>query len=529
MSIYVNQVGFLPSQSKHATISGEKDFRLINEKGEVVFTGKADTLTPDKASGEETAVIDFSSVCVPGTYHFESDAGVSPSFTVSENVYDLLAFDSLKMFYFQRCGIELTEKYAGRFTHKACHTANVSLLRDPSVVFECNGGWHDAGDFGRYTTAGAVAVGHLLYAFEFNKAKLSMPLNIPESGNGIPDILNECRYELDWLLKMQREDGAVYHKCTSVYHTAFLMPEDDPLPFIVTPISSLAAADFCAVCALAERIYRPYDAQFADTLRVASLKSFDWLKANPGFLFENPKDCTTGDYGDRCDADERMWAVAEVCRMTGDKKLSMMLYNFSELHLSTTALGWQDVAGFASLCVLTDTTGVFDKFTVSLFKDKWLDEANRLLNVSSENGFDFAMRFYEIRWGSNMGVLLAGMVFAVAYWLTNDKKYLNAAGYQVDYILGRNPMNTSYVTGHGEHAFRNPHNRPSASDGIDDPIPGQVSGGPNGHPCDEAACKAIPEGTAPMKCYLDDVGSYSTNEITIYWNSPLVFVLSFLR
>lgn len=529
MSVYVNQLGFLPKAVKHATISGEKSYRLINSKGNIVLEGTVPALQADNTSGEEVAMIDFSKITTPDTYHFETDKGSSVHFEIKDDIYDGLAFDSLKMFYFQRCGIELLEKYAGRFTHKACHTAPITLLRDSSVSFECNGGWHDAGDFGRYVTAGAVALGHLLYAFELKGDKLSFDLNIPETCNKIPDILNECRYELDWMLKMQREDGAVYHKCTSIKHTDFLMPENDPLPFIATPISSLATADFCAVCALASRIFEKYDKAYAKKLSEVAGKAFEWLQANPAFLFENPKDCTTGDYGDRCDVDERMWAVAEMCRLTGNKDLSKMLYYMSELHISTTALGWQDVAGFASLSVLTAPKGLFDEYTYSILYDHWIDEANRLCEIAANSAFDLTLRFYDIRWGSNMPLMLNACITAFAYDLTGEQKYIDCTLFQLDYLLGRNAMSTSYVTGYGEKAFRNPHNRPTASDGIDDPIPGFVSGGPNGHPCDEAACKAIAPGTAPQKCYLDDVGSYSTNEITIYWNSPLVFALSYLR
>ena len=100
---------------------------------------------------------------------------------------------------------------------------------------------------------------------------------------------------------------------------------------------------------------------------------------------------------------------------------------------------------------------------------------------------------------------------------------------QLHYLLGRNALNVSYVTGHGEHAFKNPHNRPTFADGIELPMPGWVSGGPFKTPCDPKACELIPAGTPPMKCYVDEVESYSTNEITIYWNSPAVFMTAYFE
>jgi len=528
MAVYVNQVGYNSCARKTATISEEKQWRLVDEKGEIVLAGIINELTPDSNSDENVSIIDFSSITKEGIYHFETATGKSCSFAIKDDVYEKVFYDSMKMFYFQRCGIELLPKFAGKFTHKACHTGVVSVLRDENKKFECSGGWHDAGDYGRYSTAAAVALGHMLYAYDINPDKFNVELNIPESGNGVPDILNECRFELEWLLKMQKEDGGVYHKCTSIMHTSFCMPEDDMLPFIVTPVSSMAVADFVAITSLAERVYRKFDIEFADRLAAASKKSYEWLVKNPGFLFENPAECTTGGYDDMSDADERMWAIAEYARLSQDRNVAGLLARMTELQISTTALGWGDVGGFAAIAVLTDQTGIFDKLIIDTFRGRWLDEAENLVKISSENAFEIAMRPYNFRWGSNMTVLTNADKLAFAYVLTGEVKYKNYAATQIDYILGRNAMNTSYVTGNGENAYSHPHNRPSEADGIDEAIPGQVSGGPNGQPCDEAALRLIPSGTAPMKCYVDDWGSYSTNEITIYWNSPLVMALALL-
>jgi len=529
MAVYVNQVGYLATAHKTATISGDRSWKLVDDSDKVILEGVVETLSKDANSGEEVALIDFSVVTNPGKYHFETASGKSYNFTISDEAFDKVFFDSMKMFYFQRCGIELTEKYAGKFTHKACHTAPVSILRNEAVKFECNGGWHDAGDYGRYSTAGAVALGHLLYAYEINPSAFDVELNIPETGNGVPDILNECRYELEWLLKMQAADGSVYHKCTSIKHTGFVMPEDDDLPFIVTPVSSMAVGDFVGVTALASRIYAKYDISFSDKLKEAAVKSYKWLLDNPGFLFENPAECTTGGYDDMSDADERLWALAEYVRLTGDKAEAGKFGRMLELQISTTALGWGDVGGFAALAVLTAKPGLFDETVVETFKGRWLDTADNLIKIAKENSFELAMRPYHFGWGSNMIVLTNACKLAYAYVLTNDEKYKYYAQTQIDYILGRNAVNTSYVTRNGEGAYSHPHNRPSESDGIEEAIPGQVSGGPNGHPCDEAACRLLKPGTAPMKCYVDDWGSYSTNEITIYWNSPLVMTLGLLK
>lgn len=529
MAVYVNQVGYYNNGLKQATLCGSSSYKLVDQEGKTVLSADSLELTFDKNSGDDIALIDFSHIKETGNYYFvDGEGNKSCSFEIKENVFANLFSDALKMFYFQRCGIELEEKYAGVYTHKACHTNKVTLLKDSSVSFECCGGWHDAGDYGRYVTAGAVAVAHLLYAYELNPEVFNFSLNIPESGNGTPDILNECRYELEWFLKMQAEDGSVYHKCTSMHHTGFVMPEDDPLDFIVTPVSSIATADFAGICAQAARIYAKFDKDFSETLKAAALKAYDWLIKNPAYYFTNPKECTTGTYEDPCDTDERMWAYAEIYRLSGDKTALNQLKGALNTQIRTTALGWGDVGGFASLAVLTAPCGMFDDDLIFNLRQNWLDEADRLSKVSQENAFGIAFHSFNFGWGSNMGVLLNGMILCYAHKLTGKKKYLDAAICQLDYILGRNAMDTSYVTGYGEKAFRNPHNRPTYADGIDDPIPGFVSGGPNRNPCDPDALAIIKPGEAPMKCFADHWGSYSTNEITIYWNSPLVYTLAYI-
>ena len=527
MAVYVNQVGYLQAVTKKATIVGETSCVLKDIKGNILLEYKDIELKEDLNSGEMAAEIDFSRIGISGEYYFETPSGKSCSFKVGDKVYESLFRDSMRMFYFQRCGMELEEKYAGKFAHKACHTANVTDY-ETNRMLSCCGGWHDAGDYGRYVTAGAVAVGHLLYAYEYNPEAFSLDLNIPESGNGIPDILNECRYELEWLLSMQKADGGVYHKCTSMHHADFVMPEDDKLPFIVTPVSSLATADFAAVCSLASRVFASFDNDFSEKLLKAAVKAYDWLIENPDFRFDAVKQCTTGEYDDMCDADERLWAYSEIYRMLKQEDMLSSYNRILELQISATALGWSDVGGMAALCVMNAPKGIFEDTVVEYFKNSWMDEADRLVSVAQSNPYGLAFRRYNFKWGSNMGVLTNADKLFVAYKLSGDKKYFDVALAQLDYILGRNALNISYVTGHGENAFKHPHNRPTEADGIDEPIPGYVSGGPNGVPCDPAAIKMIPKGTAPMKSYVDDWGSYSMNEITIYWNSPLVFALSFL-
>lgn len=528
MGIYVNEVGYYQNSVKHANVTGCKSVTLYKEDGTKINTYVASELKLETLSGEKTGLIDFSDIKKSGKYYFKDNKGrKSATFEISKNPYKALSTAALKMFYFQRCGVELTPEYAGVYTHKICHTSKVKDILNRNKIFECNGGWHDAGDFGRYVTAGAVAVAHLLYAYIYNPKAFDEKINIPESGNGMPDILNECKYELDWMLKMQLDDGGVYHKCTSMKHAPFEMPEEDKLTFYACPVSSLAVADFAAVTALASRVYKAFDKKYSKKLHDAALKSGAWLEKNKGLIFEEFKSCTTGDYGDYSDIDERLWAAAELYRIDNNKSHLSYMASILDMKLDFTGLGWMDVAGLAALCVTT-CENVFPPVIYDQFKNSIIDEANRLVNVATTNAFEIAMHPYNFKWGSNMVLLTGTMVLCVANKLTDNKKYRDNIIFQLDYLLGRNAMDTSYVTGFGDHAFKNPHNRPTAMDKIDVPIPGYVSGGPNMNHCDAYSLANIPKNTAPMKCYVDHVESYSTNEITIYWNSPLVFILALM-
>lgn len=539
MGIFVNQVGYLPHSPKVAVSTFPCNYQVIRVSDQsCLLDGITGDAKFDDCSGEQVYEIDFTELNVPGTYYILAGNGEkSCSFSIDTAVYQNLKTDLIKAFYFQRCGCELKSEHAGVYTHNACHTAPAIFLEDylqktPSpTTFDMTGGWHDAGDFGRYASAGAVALGHLLYAYELFPNQLTEQLNIPETGNGVPDILNECLVELEWLLKMQAPNGGVYHKLTSFCHADFLMPEDDHLQFLIYPISSVSTGDFAAVMALASRVYAPVNPAFSAKALDAAKKAWDWLENNPNVEFHNPEGCNTGEYGDDCDLDERLWACAELLRT--DKSNTEQYYqrfiSYSSSSVGKVDFGWADVSGFASLTLLMDSAHCAGSLEDE-YKQIVLKEADRLVKLQQESGYDLAMAPDDFVWGSNMVVCNRSILLILAALISEGEKastYQTAALEQLHYLLGRNALDVSYVTGHGEHAYKNPHNRPTAMDGIELPMPGWVSGGPFKVIFDDAAKANIPAGSAPMKCYIDHVDSYSTNEITIYWNSVAVFMAAY--
>lgn len=540
MAVLCNQVGYLPKCRKTAVLTAGKHFKVIQaepgqDDGQVVMEGDARDADVDAASGDHVHVADFSRITQEGTYYIQNESGErSHCFRIGQDVYRALQKDMTKALYYQRCGCGLQEAYAGVYEHPVCHAHKAVLWSDHSVEKEVSGGWHDAGDYGRYISPAAVAVGHLLYAYLLFPDSFKDSLNIPESGNGFPDVLNECRYELEWMLKMQDEEGGAYHKLTSERHADFIMPEEDHAQFYLFTVSSMATADYAASMALASRVYRAYDDDFADRLYEAAVRACGWLERYPEYVgFRNPESCNTGEYDDVCDLDERLWAAAEMLVITGEQKYQEQMDRLLKENLTKTDFGWTDVSGFAALAILTDESHRASAESVADLRGAVLAEADRLVAVAEQSGYGVAMEPEDYIWGSNMVVLNRGMLLVLAALVIEQEDRKNAyeqtALAQLDYLLGMNAVDYSYVTGYGDHACRNPHNRPTECDGIELPMPGWVSGGPFKTPCDEVGREHIPEGTPPMKCYLDHAACYSLNEITIYWNSPAIFVAAYFN
>ncbi len=551
--IHINQIGYLPEAQKFAVITTPTEyFEIFNvNTQEVIFSGVPSLFangTLDASSGDKVWIADFSSLAISGIYHVRTATEQSPSFYIAANVYKHIKNSMIKSYYYQRCGCALDSRHADRFTHACCHTAPATMVSEPHTKLDLSGGWHDAGDYGRYTTAAATALAHLLYAYELFPDSFEETLNIPETGNGVPDLLNECRYELEWLLKMQQPDGGVFHKVSTWRHAAFIMPENDTEPLYAYPISSMAVGSFAAVCALASRIYEAFDPEFSAKLQNAAVLSYEFLAAHPEFIpFRNPEGSGTGEYGDRSDRDERFWAAAELYRLTGQAFYWQAVLRLYAEDFPKTALGYAETAGFGTLSILTNPMFDIDTHHYSHSRDSiartltpsaaqyqlrdellklWCDAAEQYVQYASESGYQVAMTPKDFHWGSNMTVMNRSITLIVAHLFTGKQIYRTIACNQLHYLLGLNAAGYSYVTGHGTHAVRFPHMRTAYADGIDDAIPGFVSGGPNARPCDPAAPK-IPAGTPPMKSFADVYEAYSLNEVTIYWNSPAVFAAAY--
>lgn len=530
--IFVNQVGYLPDDEKYAVMTFPASyFSVVNANGNVCFSGIPVPAGFDEASGETVYRADLSRLNIPGVYRVICGSDFSPEFKIGSDVYNDCFDKCMKAFYFQRCGCALGEKYAGMWSHGICHYAPSLLWEDHSVKLDVTGGWHDAGDYGKYVTAAAAAIAHLLYAWKmFPQAFRRQDLNIPGKPSGMPDVLTECRWELEWLLKMQRYDGAVWHKVTTVKHAGFVMPEDDRGQMYVMPVSSSATADFAAVTALAYGVYREFDPAFSGKLLKSSCAAYEWLEKNPGFVgFNNPKDCNTGVYGELNDRDNRFWASAELFAIFDNELYYTKLLDLLNEDFSLTSLGFASVGGFGSLALLLHNKG--NAAVLTKLRTAFVSRAEEIAKICESNGWGVSLTPQQYCWGSNMTVLTNGMTLLIADFLENrsitgSPHFRRYALMQLDYILGENATGYSYITGSGSLCINYPHHRPAHADKVEECIPGLVSGGANSRLDDPYARALIPKGTPPMKCFSDNMECYSLNEVAIYWNSAAVFLLA---
>lgn len=528
--IKVNQLGYPVDADKIAVLTAKcSEFEVVNQKTKkIVYRGQLSEPIEDQASNEVVYHADFSNVSDSGHYYIQADGVRSATFLISDNPYFEARQGILKAFYFFRCGMELTEEYAGEWAHKACHLAESIVFDNQECKLDGTGGWHDAGDYGKYTVPGAKAVADLLLAYELRPNAFNQAIPIPETDGVIPDILHECRYELDWLLKMQElETGAVYHKLTTLEFPGLdVMPEDDLDPQYLTPVSATATGTFAATMAMAARIYKPFDQEFAAVCLERAEKAWQWLLMNPDVPgFKNPVEITTGEYGDEDDRDERFWAAAELYRTTGNENYHQALIELADEDFSKTEFGWADMGGYGTTAYLLNGKALSNHDVYQKLMSELMHEAEKLLNNCSKDGYLISLENEDYVWGSNMGVMNKAMTLLLAHHFTGNVAYKNCALDHVHYLFGRNALDISYVTGFGDRPVMEPHHRPSVGDQVDAPVPGLVSGGPNAGLQDEYAAAHL-QGKAPAKCFVDHEDSYATNEVTIYWNSPALFVLA---
>jgi endoglucanase len=529
------QVGYLPGETKFAILAsapaGDVTVRRSGD-GASVLVVKAAPPVRDADSGDTVQAVDFSALKEPGTYYLGvPGVGTSYDFQISPDAFTRPFRLAMRAFTGQRCGtaVSLAPDFP-EFHYDACHTADAqfhaSSGKQGSVP--CTGGWHDAGDYGRYVVNSGITTGTLLWAYELNEPKLRrVNLSIPESGGPIPDVLAEIKWNIDWMLKMQDPaDGGVWHKATSANFVGFVLPKDDREPVLIigsgkTPYKTAeATADFAAVCAIAGRLYRPFDNAYADRCLAAAERAWTWALAHPDAHFDkNPDGIKTGGYGDKDSSDERLWAAAELFRTTGKQDYNRYFLShyakWSPPLTGDAAQGWPNVQNLAMYTYAMSGRDTADAKAVGQIRAAATAAADAIVQRVRANPYRVPLKRSDYIWGSNAVAANYAMMLLLANHLAPNADYVNASQDVLHYLLGRNTFNTSYVTQVGARWPMHPHHRPSGADTIEQPWPGMLVGGPNA------------DGKSPpARQWVDELGSYTTNEIAINWNAPLVFMLA---
>ncbi|TWT19843.1 glycoside hydrolase family 9 protein [Luteimonas wenzhouensis] len=538
-AIFVNQLGFLPEATKAAVVEGAAAgtrFEVVRETdGSVVLEGELPAPATWPASGRPAAAVDLGALRAPGRYRLRVQGRESDPFPVAAGVYDALADAALKGYYFSRSGTALAPAHAGRHARAAghpdteveVHPSAASATRPAGSVISAPGGWYDAGDYNKYVVNSGITTHTLLAAWEdFPEWFRDRELGIPESGNGVPDLLDEAWWNLRWMLAMQDpHDGGVYHKLTNLRFDPIVMPDQAHERRYVVQKSTAAALDLAAVMAQAARVYGPFDAQFpglAARMRAAAERAWEWAQAHPDVLYRQPADVFTGAYGDAKLDDEFAWAAAELFVLTGEARYLQAF----ERHAAPPGVpSWADVGALAWTTLARHRARLPDDAWRTRVVEAVTGLAGALVARAQASPWRLAMQSEDFVWGSSAQALNQGFVMVQGYRLTGDRALLDAAQSQLDYVLGRNPLGVSFVTGHGLRTPRNIHHRPSQADGIDDPVPGLLSGGPNPRQQDLRDCEGVAyPSSLPALSWIDHECSYASNEVAINWNAPLVYM-----
>ncbi|MDE5564964.1 MAG: glycoside hydrolase family 9 protein, partial [Oscillospiraceae bacterium] len=513
--LVMNQLGFYPGTVKQATLQVAQGAAAekwsVKKGGTEVLSGTASATTYDSAAGEYCQVIDFSKITDEGEYTLEV-AGKTATFKVGTDIYGDMLRDSLNYFYLNRSGIDIEEAYvanAGQnaskaaLARKAGHKPDEARITDEWVfiyteranseivsrypkTLDVSGGWYDAGDYGKYVVNGGVSMWTLANTYERNPEKFAVGadfINIPESSNSTPDILDELKWEADFFLKMTRDDGMVYHKMHDYKWTALgVMPYDtsedekqQTVVFptrIIKPVTYAATLNSAASLAQLARLLKDAGDPDASKYEAAAIKSYKAAKdsyvAAYGSIYADAADATSNDlfapldqnkgggpYGDTQVTDEFYWAACELYVTTGDKSYYEDLKGSDKFAFkvvtdlvggenkgSPTSFTWGTLSslGTATLALHQD---MLSKDEAKQIVTQFQEAGDFYLKVEKESqyGTSYSGHTYDTtvtdiigdeaseravtleggyEWGSNSMVINNAMILGMAYDLTED-------------------------------------------------------------------------------------------------------------
>lgn len=577
--VRLNQIGILAAGPKRAIVANLSKrplpWTLTNAEGRVLASGQTTVFGPDRWSGEHVHQVDFSEFQGTGQgLSLKVGDAASRPFDVGQNLYDRLPKDALAYFYHNRAGTPIGARFVGeRWARPIAHSperatcitgadSKGNVWPGCPYTLDVTGGWYDAGDHGKYVVNGGIALWTLLNLHERQSAAglkrfADGSAAIPERANGVPDLLDEARWEMDFLLKMQVPEGTrlrvpvgarktvaglkfsdidasgmAHHKVADEKWTSLPQrPELDPERRILFPPSTAATLNLAASAAQCARVWRDLDRAYSERCLAAAERAWSAALRNPE-VYALADFTGSGAYGDDELGDEFYWAAAELFATTGRQEFRTALERAPQFRSGITEEpSWPGVAPLGTITLATVANGL-PASEVKRLRGHILSTADRFLGERKEVGY--ALPYAPKSgwtWGSTSNVLNRSILLALAYDFSRKPKYRDGVIDGMDFILGRNPLDRSFVTGYGARPMQNPHHRfwaHSLDKTFPPPPPGAISGGPNSTNMSDEVASKMKGKCAPQKCWVDDIHAFSMNEVAINWNAPLLWVSAWL-
>jgi endoglucanase len=544
----------------------------------VVFTGNVVVWNGGSTHGDSGDKVwhgDFSGLTTPGTYYVvDPTKNVrSYDFDIKNEVYSPVLKTSVKTFYYQRSGTAIPATYGGNWNHPAAHGQDANALlyttsAQTGTARNVTGGWYDAGDYNKYIPFLGGTVWDLLVAYELRPTAFPDNTAIPESGNGIPDVLDELKWELDWMLKMQQNNGGVNNRvAVTSYENGADNPATDTQARYYTNVTTWATGTFAALTAHAARTYQAVNPAYAATLRTASEKAWTYLESNASM---SPASGTDGaamaaaDAGANANADKRLrvYAAAELFRTTGTAKYKTYFEgNYKNIN-ATSENGFHPFSNGnldASLCwdlnrayfVYCQTPNANSTIVAEL-KTRFLNAMDWNIEPAHNGKTDPYLGFMwsgHYTWGSNqLKMKWAQLAILSAELGVNSAKtalYKEIAEEYLHYIHGRNPLSWVYLSNMGTKGanlgagnsvmeiyhswYRDGSTKYDGANSQFGPAPGFVAGGANQY---YSGTATPPKSEPPMKAYRDwntvwPDASWEVTEPAIYYQAAYTFVVAY--
>ena len=521
-------------------------FDVFAENGERVYGAAMVEKGPCTYTDEFVWEGNFSSLESVGRYRIsviDTKGNVlaeSKFFEVSDRLVLEQLSSTLRSFYFQRSGVELTPDRAGKWARPAAHLDDCIEFH-PSMeragTWNAHGGWYDAGDYGKYIVNGGVSVASLLLAAEFADDRRVTFSNADffDAGSFRANLLEEVRFELEFFLRMQADVGGVFFKVSPVRSDGFVSPsQSDALQKRqILGKSTTSTLNFAGVLAQAHRVFANVYPSFAQKCLDASIRAYRWAVENPDVTYPHNTE-GSGGYGDERYDDEFFWAramlfrevcgkvkVCSDCDRDGCDHFRNRLLSDMEKCPPDLGITWRDTQNLGWIALALQSV---DPDLQVRARNTLKVVADEIVKLASEDPYGLSIRRFI--WGSNGEIANHALtLFLVNEWFPSAV-YVDYAKRMLDFIFGKNPVNCCFVTGSAWSSPKFIHHRISHSDGIEEPIPGLVVGGINADRQDLHRFAHYP-GPQPGFSYTDERCSFASNEVAINWNAPLVAALSF--